>query len=74
MLKYDYLLAKIGFDTAENEPSEVWTCLPACPPPPTQSITYEPFCKHVRAINGQPNVAVCTDGGTAVDSEAYDDL
>ena len=29
MTIYIYLLAKIGFDTAENEPSKVWTCLPA---------------------------------------------
>ena len=27
MLKNDYLLAKIGFDTAENEPSKVWLLL-----------------------------------------------
>ena len=33
ILKNDYLLAKIGFDTAENEPSKVWTCLPAPSPP-----------------------------------------
>ena len=33
MLKNEYLLAKIGFDTAENEPSKVWTCLPAPSPP-----------------------------------------
>ena len=33
MLTNDYLLANIGVDTAENEPSKVWTCLPApCPP------------------------------------------
>ena len=33
MLKNDYLVAKkIGFDTAENEPSKVWTCLPAPSP------------------------------------------
>ena len=25
MLKNEYLLTKIGFDTAENEPSEVWS-------------------------------------------------
>ena len=37
----DYLLAKIGADPAENEPSKVWFDLPACPLPPTQSITYE---------------------------------
>ena len=36
MLKNDYLLAKIGFDTAENEPSKVWTCLPAPLPPLNQ--------------------------------------
>ena len=36
MLKNDYLLAKIGFDTAENEPSKVWTCLPATLPPLNQ--------------------------------------
>ena len=28
MLKNYYLVAKIRFDTAENEPSKVWTCMP----------------------------------------------
>ena len=37
MLQTEYLLADIGFDTAENEPSEVW---PACIPPLCQIKTY----------------------------------
>ena len=36
-LKNEYLVAKFGFDTAENEPSRVLTCLPASPPLPTQA-------------------------------------
>ena len=35
MLQNEYFIAKIGVDTAENEPSEVWpACLPAPEPPP----------------------------------------
>ena len=35
ILKNEYSLAKFGVDTAENEPSKVWTvaCLPPAPPP-----------------------------------------
>ena len=36
-LKNEYLVAKFGFDTAENEPSKVLTCLPASPPLPTKA-------------------------------------
>ena len=39
-LKNEYLDAKIGVDTAENEPSKVCVDLPACPPPPTHTIMY----------------------------------
>ena len=46
MLKNDYLLAKIGFDTAENEPSKVWTCLPAPSPPLIQLRMYT----HIRRL------------------------
>ena len=38
MLKNEYLVAKFGFDTAENEPSKIFG--PACLPPPTNLITY----------------------------------
>ena len=34
MLRNKYILPKIGVDTAENEPSEVW---PVCPGPPAGS-------------------------------------
>ena len=41
MLQNQYVLAKIGFDTAENAPFEVWpACLLACRPPLGQMKTY----------------------------------
>ena len=33
MLKNDYLVAKIGFDTAENEPCKVWPASQPLTPP-----------------------------------------
>ena len=36
-LKNEYLVAKFGFDTAENEPSKVLPCLPASPSLPTKA-------------------------------------
>ena len=38
------MVAKFGFDTAENEPSKVLTCLPASPPLPTKApMTTAPY-------------------------------
>ena len=48
MLKNDYLLAKIGVDPAENEPSKV--CLLACPGHP-------PGSKKQRSANGHADPA-----------------
>ena len=56
MLKNDYLLAKIGFDTAENEPSKVWTCLPAPSPPLIQLRMIPPSCW---SLAGPCRVCVC---------------
>ena len=40
MLKWEPLAAKIGFDTAENRPSEVWATNPQIPTSSTGSYEY----------------------------------